>query len=88
MSWCDGGWSIDHYLAARKHNADAAEIARLAPIEAEQQKKVHELRRKLLEEKAKHLSGQNAEDARDMKRKGKGTGKKGISPIIKTLPPG
>lgn len=47
------GWSIDHYLAAKKHNADAAEIARLTPIEAAQLQKVHELRTKMWEEKAK-----------------------------------
>jgi len=54
------GWSIDHYLAATKHNADAAQIARLAPIEAAQQQKVDELRTKLFEEKAKRRSQQKS----------------------------
>lgn len=49
------GWSIDHSWAARKHNADAVLIARLAPIEAAQQQQVHELRERLFEEKAKRL---------------------------------
>jgi hypothetical protein len=51
------GWSIDHHLAENKHNATAGKIARLAPIEAVQQEKVHELRTKLEKERAKGRRG-------------------------------